>query len=384
MGDSYQPKYPWYAHPAIMIYATLWLMVLLVVGTLAQKGMGLYLAQQVYFSSWFFWAGPLPLPGGRLVLAVIGTSLVLKLVRERSWGLQMLGVNIVHLGAVLLLMGGFLTAYFSEEGSLWVSEGETSATVRDYHDLELALIDTSATSHDDVVAYAAGWLYPGEVITPEGTALRITVKAFARNCRLVQRKAAPESSLRGMAERFELVALGLDPQGERNRAGVLLDISGVSENTGSYLLVEHMPVEQTLSVGERSFKLVLRKEQRRLPFAIELLDFERVVYPGTDTPKSFRSVVHVVEENGLKRRAVIQMNEPLRHRGYTLYQSSFTPGQVETSVLAVVQNFGRVFPYLSSLVMCAGLLLHLLVFLPMLIQRQRKPAGSKRVEEAAA
>ena len=67
------------------------------------------------------------------------------------------------------------------------------------------------------------------------------------------------------------------------------------------------------------------------------------------------------------------MNEPLRYKGYTFYQSSFieTPDG-ETSVLAAVKNYGRMFPYISSIIMCIGLLIHLFMKLPALFNKQKR------------
>ena len=77
-------------------------------------------------------------------------------------------------------------------------------------------------------------------------------------------------------------------------------------------------------------------------------------------------------ENNIPRRVLIQMNEPLRHRGYTFYQASFVEdGEKETSVLATVKNHGRLFPYISTIVMCIGLLFHMLCMLSRRIDRNR-------------
>jgi hypothetical protein len=83
--------------------------------------------------------------------------------------------------------------------------------------------------------------------------------------------------------------------------------------------------------------------------------------------KSYRSAVEVTE-GGITQRSLIQMNEPLRFRGYTLYQSSYSEeGGKPVSVFAVVRNAGVYFPYISSLIMCLGLLIHLVLKLPDLI-----------------
>ena len=65
------------------------------------------------------------------------------------------------------------------------------------------------------------------------------------------------------------------------------------------------------------------------------------------------------------------MNEPLRHKGYTFFQASFIDdSEVETTVLATVKNYGRLFPYISSIIMSIGLLIHLLVMMPKMVKRK--------------
>ena len=93
------------------------------------------------------------------------------------------------------------------------------------------------------------------------------------------------------------------------------------------------------------------------------------MHPGTGIAKSFSSDVNLIE-NGIAKRILIQMNNPLRYNGYTFYQSSFIEGpNGETTVLAVVKNYGRLFPYISSIIMCVGLLIHLIMKLPNLLKK---------------
>ena len=60
------------------------------------------------------------------------------------WKLKKLGIIVLHLGGILLLVGGGLTAMFSSEGNMVIEEGAKSNYVEDYHFMELALINTSA------------------------------------------------------------------------------------------------------------------------------------------------------------------------------------------------------------------------------------------------
>ena len=106
--------------------------------------------------------------------------------------------------------------------------------------------------------------------------------------------------------------------------------------------------------------LILRRQRTYLPFELELIDFEKIMHPGTNIAKSYSSLINLVEV-GVSRKILISMNEPLRHRGYTFYQASFIEeGIKQTTVLATVKNYGRLFPYISTIIMCIGILYHML------------------------
>ena len=66
-------------------------------------------------------------------------------------------------------------------------------------------------------------------------------------------------------------------------------------------------------------------------------------------------------ENGVEQGVRISMNEPLRHKGYTLYQSSWgppdaRPGDKLFSVLSVVRNPADQLPMWATVVICFGIL----------------------------
>jgi ResB protein required for cytochrome c biosynthesis len=63
-----------------------------------------------------------------------------------------------------------------------------------------------------------------------------------------------------------------------------------------------------------------------LPFSLRLKDFI-VEYYSTGMPSKFRSVVEVIDhQNGERFERNIEVNEPLRYKGVTVYQSSFDDG----------------------------------------------------------
>lgn len=75
-----------------------------------------------------------------------------------------------------------------------------------------------------------------------------------------------------------------------------------------------------------------------LPFRVELKEF-RVEYYSTGMPRLFASEVEIVDlDTGARRSASIKVNEPLHHRGVTLYQSSFDDGGSKLKLRAVFMD----------------------------------------------
>ncbi len=362
-----------FASTKLFVYGCCWLIVLLVIGTVAQRDIGLFMAQKTYFSSWIILLGGfLPVPGGRFTMLIVFVGLVVVFFRDFSLQVRRIGVTILHFGAIMLLVGGFLTAVTAREGSIIIPEGESSDFVSDYHSRELAIIDTRAESHDDVTAISDRRLKPGRSIELEAFPGRIDVLEVFENCQPVRRDGSAPTGAQGLYRNFDIQELPRDAENSRNTRGLIFRVAGAGEGAdGVYGLLEYQSVPQTLQTSDGERTIMLRRARTYLPFSIELLDFEKKLHPGTGMARSYRSVVNLIEGDS-KRRVVIQMNEPLRHFGYTFYQSSFIEGAgSETTVLAAVKNAGRTLPYISSLVMCFGLLVHLVLKVPTLIRSRR-------------
>lgn len=352
----------------------LWLMVLLVTGTVAQKYIGLYQAQKLFFSSAIFWAGGfIPLPGGASVLVLVALGLLIKLARE-PWRMNKLGTLTLHVGALLLLAGGFITALFSYEGNMVIPEGGESAFIADYYRVELALSkETAPGLYQDIAIFDESALKTGTTLSAPELPFSLAISAFYRNASLAPRTTPLEGNAHGMHKMVELTQALPAKEAEANLSALRFTVSGAgTEADGDYGVFKDMPVAQHINTGDGRYLVALRPARTALPFALRLVRFERITYPGTDTPRSYHSDVELTD-GALHWKSRIEMNAPLRYKGYTFYQSSFIAqdGKVST-VLAVVNNAGRLFPYISSIIMCIGLLIHLAQRLPLLVSRGRE------------
>jgi hypothetical protein len=343
-------------HPGVMVYGLPALMALLTAGTISQRYIGLYESERLFFSSFILWIGLIPLPGAYTLLSVLSISLIAKLLFESPWSPQKSGIIITHMGAILLLLGGLLTAFTTEEGYIMLKPGETSARVSDYHLRELAIVKNGETVHSVPLQQLRAELK----IAAESVPFTVRITAVCRNCV----PTAPEKSSKpfhGIAKELTLAAAPLAAEDEENQAGAVLEISGAESADGIHIAYEPTRKQPEFTLGKDTYRIEMRHIARTLPFSVRLDEFRKANYPGTGIARSYESAI-TVSGDGIAWPFTVKMNHPLRYDGYTLYQSSFvTTDDGEFSVLAVVKNHGRVFPYVASLVMCIGIVTHLVM-----------------------
>jgi hypothetical protein len=149
-------------------------------------------------------------------------------------------------------------------------------------------------------------------------------------------------------------------ENEANLSGITVLINGITpEKDGVYVTMEDIPHKIDLSKENINYQISIGRKERILPFDVHLDEFTQTLYPGTSMARGFSSRV-TINDNGNEWPALISMNEPLRYKGYTLYQASFSlRPDGEYSILSVVKNQGRIFPYISGILMVFGLILHL-------------------------
>ena len=109
--------------------------------------------------------------------------------------------------------------------------------------------------------------------------------------------------------------------------------------------------------SNRLFYVQYTKRRVDLGFEISLNDFRIKFYEGSNQPMSYESRVRVP---GVGDNIVIKMNEPLDHKGFTFYQSSYSSdaeGNPVISVLSVNRDPGRWVKYVGCILLVSGILL---------------------------
>jgi len=352
-------------NPKVFVFLIIWLMILVFFGTLAQRNEGLYLVQLDYFSSWLKWFGPIPTPSAKLTMLVMFINLSGFFFRPNILKLQKIGITITHAGIMLMLIGSGLTSLFSIEGSMIIDEGKKSNFFDNYYVKEFVIINKTNTDFDDYIIFDENLLHKNSFLESLDLPFKIEVLDYYVNCNPIRK---PDNQMnndfyKGMARNFYLQEIPSEKEYEKNRPGIIYEIiaSGDIDIDGIYILFMGQPVPQVLNVENSHFEFKLRPYRIYLPFEIELIDFKKEMHPGTDVAKSYSSEINLIED-GVSRKSLIEMNAPLRHYDYTFYQASFIEeNEIQTTVLATVKNYGRIFPYVSTVIMCIGILLHMLI-----------------------
>ena len=115
----------------------------------------------------------------------------------------------------------------------------------------------------------------------------------------------------------------------------------------------------TLSSGNKVMTGIVRKNST-VPFILELKDFRKVDYPGTNKPQSFESDVALSDPvEQIRIEKTIKMNKPLDYKGYRIFQSSYIqdPEHGEASVFTVAKDPGITLIYVGSGIMFLGVVL---------------------------
>jgi len=367
----------------IAVVVLTFLLLLTWLGTISQVDTSLYDVQKMYFDSWFLLqeVGPIkvPLPGAFLLMAVLFLNLLTSgIIRIRkNW--RTIGVVISHLSILVLLAAGAVSFFFKREGHLKLHEGQTGSLFTSYHDRVIEIAEVGKDTpvliiHENQFSDLAD----GRTRTFHSPSLpfEFTITQYAKNTDAESAAMRPPPPGTAVIDGFYLRPQAPAMTAEANFAGVLATVreSGGPENSILLWEIATAPVTHRTADG-RVFTLHFKRQSWELPFSVTLTQFTHEKHPGTMRPKVFASDV-IKRDAGVDQPVKIEMNKPLRHQGYTLFQASYndkwTPARPRSemfSVFAVVNNPSDQWPVWATIMVAVGMTLHFCIKLAQAITR---------------
>lgn len=347
--------------------------------TLAQVKLGIWGVQEKFFHAFFVLETipgtsiPVPVfPGGYFVGGLLLINLVAAHIYRFKFEWKKAGIQLSHLGLILLLVGELISSLMQVESNMRIEEGATMRYSESYRLNELVVMDVSNPDYNEVVAIPEAVLSDGGVIQHPKLPFQIRIRDYYPNAALQMREqapnAAPPIATAGIGSRIAVTPLPVTyKQDERNAPAADIEFVGTEGTLGTWLVSPLLGMPQKFDYAGRTWEMALRFKRYYHPFSLTLLNFTHDIYPGTDIPKNFSSRIRLKTDDGRQDREVlIYMNNPLRHAGLTFYQASFEKGD-KVTILQVVRNPGWILPYVACIMMAVGLVLqfglHLLGFI---------------------
>jgi len=373
------------------------LLLLTWLGTVSQVDTSLYDVQKKYFDSWIFLedVGPLkiPLPGAFLLMAILFVNMVCGgIIRIRkNW--RTIGVVISHFSILMLLAAGAVSFFLKREGNLKLHEGQTGNLFTSYHDRVIEITEVGKAGpvlmihekeFDNLKADR-----PRTFHSPT-LPFELTITHYHKNAYAEAAAMRPPAPGTPVVDGFYFQPRPPEMSAEANLAGVIATIkeSGGPERTILLWEIANHPVTCRTADG-RTFTVHFKRQTWELPFTVTLTQFTHEKHPGTMRPKVFSSDV-IKRDGGVDQPIKIEMNQPLRHGGYTLFQASYndkwTPAEPRSkmySVFAVVQNPSDQWPVWATIMAAVGMTLHFCMKLAETISRSSRQRAAAATAAAA-
>ncbi|TWT53260.1 Cytochrome c biogenesis protein CcsA [Rubripirellula amarantea] len=356
-------------------------------------------------------------PGLRIVWQLakgLGAGLVLMvgclLVFEKQGGNVLL-----HLGVGLLMLGQFVFGDRQLEQRLNLVEGQSTNTLVNLNEIELTFIQTVGDekrvtavpgSRLQSANLAVGSKQPGDqvpdtLISDPSLPVDIRVLEYYDNSTFAD---VNDQNLATAGNGLKVMATGRDKFGgadsKSNLVSAYVELldkdskSSLGVHLVSQLLSEQemlMPDKQVkdlfdeFEIDGEMYEIGLRFHREVKPYWVQLEDVKQVTYSGTSTPRDFSSYIRIInEDEGDDLNERVWMNNPLRYRGETFYQSNYNtlPNGKEQTGIQVVQNSGWLIPYVACSITGLGMLVHFLGTLTRFVRRRERETKKEQADLA--
>ncbi len=174
----------------LTVLLILFLIVLILAGTLAQVNLGIWAVQEKYFYTFVVYrqVGSVSLavfPGGFTIGGLLLANLLAAHFYRFKLTWRKAGIWLAHAGLILLIVGQFLTGLLQDEFQLRLDQGQTKNFSESYRNVELAITDTNVPKFDEVVAIPERRCSPASRQVPAPgscTVPHVTVKTLFSQC----------------------------------------------------------------------------------------------------------------------------------------------------------------------------------------------------------
>lgn len=285
------------------------------------------------------------------------------------------GIVLLHLGVALLMFSELQVGFYAKENLLALQEGEKLSYMRDVRERELAVMhrvdgeDTVvAIPESRLVSAAAAKSPEDKLIDFKGLPFVVRVDSFLRNSQLRSVMPGEDKTTTGLGKFATAVEIdpvtGMDDSHDMSsiqlalldrESGEELETLLCSQNVSEMRTV---PIAEQVKVDNKDYQFYLRFQRNYKDYEVELLDVSRTNYVGSSTPRDFRSKIVITDQkSGAAEEFTLWMNNPLRYKGETFYQSGYNelPNGTEMTTLSVVRNTGWMLPYIACMIVAVGM-----------------------------
>ncbi|RXJ87139.1 cytochrome c biogenesis protein CcsA [Arcobacter sp. CECT 8985] len=258
------------------------------------------------------------------IMVLLAISLIGIIIKQKMY--KKMGAFLFHLGFVFVLIGAGVTRYFGYEGVIHIRE----------HTAENRVI--SEKSYFQIKVNNKTFSHPLSLGKIGDNSFEYLYKINNKNLKIKFKDYKTHKNTN--VENLFVIA-SYDNKKEE------LKINGGHGNLEppTIFSVDGMNIE--LSWGSKII---------RLPFKIELRDFQIERYPGSQSPSSYASEVSLIDKNSSFNYRIF-MNNPLSYKGFKFFQSSYDKDEMGT-VLSVNKDPGKWPTYFAYFLLSLGFILN--------------------------
>ncbi len=295
------------------------------------------------------------------------------------------GNVLIHVAVGLLMVGQFVFGDRQIEERVSLVEGQTTSMAYRTDETELAVVTASDAENDRVTAVSGRLLRArvgGDPIAADGLPFDVRVIDYFPNSTAVRvGPVAKNPATAGIG--LSWLASALPPEGgassKSNIASAYVQLveKKTGRDLGTYLVTQFLNDQSRIFMGGEGdecdtveadgqpWRLQLRFRREYKPYSVTLDDVRRIDYSASATPRDYSSYVTFTDrKTGAEQKGRIWMNNPVRYRGETFYQSQYSQVDLgngrsgEMTGLQVVENAGWLIPYVACVLAFWGMLVH--------------------------